>query len=251
VTPYEALIALHRGLERQGPGDAAVARAILAALPGLPGAPAPPRIADLGCGSGAGALLLAEHFAAPVTAVDLSRDFLDDLERRARERGVAHLVRSVQADIGALGWPDGSLDLLWSEGAAYNLTFAGALRAWRPLLAPGGIAVISELTWFTDDPPEESRRFWQEAYPAIGNEAQNAAHATAAGFDVRAIRRLPTDAWWRSYYGPLERRIADLRASAATDTALEAALRDTEREIALYRAHGDAYGYAFYVLRAS
>lgn len=249
MTAHEALIALHRGLERQGPGDAAFARAILAGLPSLPGAPAAPRIADLGCGSGAGALLLAEHFGVPVTAVDLSRDFLDDLERRALERGLAHLVGTAQADIGALGWPERSLDLLWSEGAAYNLTFAGALRAWRPLLAPGGVAVISELSWFADDPPDEARRFWQEAYPAIGSEGANAGRATAAGFEVHLIRRLPAAAWWSGYYGPLERRIASLRARAAQDAALAAVLRDTEREIALFRAHGDAYGYAFYVLR--
>jgi serine/threonine-protein kinase HipA len=250
VTSHEALLALHRGLERQGPGDAALARAILAGLPSLPGAPAAPRVADLGCGGGAGALLLAEHFAAPVTAVDLSRDFLDDLERRALERGLAHLVRTVRADIGALPWPDGSLDLLWSEGAAYHLTFAGALRAWRPLLVPGGVAVISELTWFTDDPPPAARRFWQEAYPALAGEAQNAAHAARAGFDILSIRRLPAEAWWGGYYGPLERRIESLRARAAGDAALAAVLDDTEREIALFRAHADAYGYAFYVLRA-
>jgi serine/threonine-protein kinase HipA len=251
VTSHEALIVLHRGLERQGPGDAAFARAILAGLPSLPNAPAAPRIADLGCGSGAGALLLAEHFGVPVTAVDLSRDFLGDLERCAAERGLSHLVRTVEADIGALGWPDGSLDLLWSEGAAYNLTFAGALRAWRPLLAPGGVAVISELTWFTDDAPEDAHRFWQKAYLALAGEAQNAAHAARAGFDVLSIRRLPAEAWWRGYYGPLERRIESLRASAAGDATLAAVLHDTEREIALFRAHGDAYGYAFYVLRAS
>jgi len=51
-----ALINLHRGLDRQGPGDADFSRHILSLLSALP---PKPRIADLGCGSGAGALLLA------------------------------------------------------------------------------------------------------------------------------------------------------------------------------------------------
>jgi len=241
---YRALIALHRGLERHAPGDAGFGRAILAALPPLP---ARPRVADLGCGSGAGALLLAEHFAAPVTAVDLSRELLDELERRARESGVAHLVRAVQADFGALGWPPASLDLLWSEGAAYHLTFAGALRAWRPLLAPGGVAVVSELSWLTDRPPEAARRFWRAAYPSMGSTAENVARATAAGFVVHLVRTLPAAAWLDGYYGPLERRMAAL--AGTDDPALRRVLRDTADEIALYRAHGDAYGYVFYVLR--
>lgn len=241
---YHALIALHRGLERQAPGDAEFSRAVLAALPPLPERP---RIADLGCGSGAGALLLAEHFAAPVTAVDRSRELLDELERRACERGLAHLVRAVQADFGALDWPPASLDLLWSEGAAYHLTFAGALRTWRPLLAPGGIAVISELSWLTDRPPEPARRFWQNAYPAMADEAENVAHATAAGFAVHLVRRLPAAAWLDGYYGPLERRMATL--AATDDPAMRGVLRDTAGEIALFRAHGESYGYVFYVLQ--
>ena len=157
-------------------------------------------------------------------------------------------MHTVHADFAALDWPAGSLDLLWSEGAAYHLTFAGALRAWRPLLAPGGVAVISELSWFTDDPPEPARAFWQSAYPAIGSEDDNAARAAAAGFAVHLVRRLPSAAWWESYYGPLERRMESLRDGA--DPAMRTVLRDTDAEIALFRAHADAYGYAFYVLRA-
>jgi hypothetical protein len=33
------------------------------------------------------------------------------------------------------------IDLLWSEGAAYNIGFANALATWAPALAPGGLRV--------------------------------------------------------------------------------------------------------------
>jgi serine/threonine-protein kinase HipA len=240
---FAALIELHRGLERMAPGDPQVSREILAGLSGLPERP---RIADLGCGAGAGALLLAETLAAPVVAVDLSRAFLDQLESRARERGLA--VRAVEADFGALDWPAASLDLLWSEGAAYHLTFAGALQRWRPLLREGGIAVISEATWLTETPAPELQAFWAAAYPAMGTEATNTRRAREAGFEVLAVRRLSAQAWWDSYYGPLLRRVEEVRGSATA--AMQVAIRETEAEVALFRAFSDAYGYVFYVLRA-
>ena len=240
-----ALIELHRGLERQGPGDAAFSRQILAGLPRLPPNPA---VADLGCGAGAGALLLAEWFGVPVRAVDLSREFLDELEAHAQRRGLAHLVEPVEADIGRLDWPAGTIDLLWSEGAAYNLGFATALRRWRPLLAPGGVAVISELSWFSEDGPAPARAYWEHAYPDIGSEAENSAHAGAEGFDLLGVHRLPAAAWWNNYYGPLQARIEALRGQA--DAAMQAVIRETEAEMALFRAYSDFYGYAFYLLRA-
>lgn len=241
-----ALLELHRGLPRQGPGDERFSRHILGLSPPLPPSP---RIADLGCGSGAAALLLAGHFNRVVRAVDLSRIFLAQLEGDAQRCGLAHLIQTEQADIGSLDWPDASLDLLWSEGAAYNITFAGALRRWRPLLAAGGIAVISELSWFADAPPRAAREYWRNAYAHIGTEACNAQRAAAAGFDVLGIHRLPSQAWWDHYYDPLARRIAALESSA--DSVMRAVMRESAEEMALFRRYADSYGYSFYLLRAA
>ena len=240
-----ALFELHAGLERQGPGDRLFSRHILSLLPALP---QNPRIADLGCGSGDGALLLADWFRCKVTAVDFSRLFLDQLEVRAETLGLAHLIDAVEADMGALDWPSGSLDLLWSEGAAYNLTFAGALTTWRPLLAAGGLAVVSELSWFAETPPDEIYDYWMNAYPAIGSEMVNAARAGRAGFDVLGIHRLPSQAWRDHYYEPLKTRID--RFAGRADEAMRQVIRETETEMDMFRRYGEYYGYAFYLLQA-
>jgi ubiquinone/menaquinone biosynthesis C-methylase UbiE len=241
----KALIELHRGLERQGPGDEAFARQILSMLPELP---EHPRIADLGCGAGAGALTLAEYFQAAVTAVDFSAPFLQDLKERAKARGLDHLIRTVEADMGALDWPAASLDLLWSEGAAYNLTFEGALRTWRPLMATGGVSAISEITWFEQDIPEELMQYWQAMYPQIAGETENARRATTAGYEVFGIHRLPSRAWWSNYYNPLLERLDEIRPSA--DSVMQAVITETAVEIDLYRRYSDFYGYSFYLLKA-
>lgn len=243
--PIKALIELHRTLERQGPGDASFSRRILSGLPPLP---SNPRIVDFGSGAGAGALLLAEWFGTPVTAVDISRAFLDELETRARSRRLDHLVKTVEGDFGNLDWPAASIDLLWSEGAAYHLTFEGALRTWRPLMAAGGVAAVSELNWFTSDITETPRDYWQRAYPSMCSESENADRAEAAGFEVLGIHRLPSQAWWDNYYGPLRERIKSLAPVA--DAAMQEVIRETEAEMEFFQRDSEACGYSFYVLRA-
>lgn len=241
-----ALIELHRGLKRQGPGDPAFSEHILSMLPELP---PHPRIVDLGCGAGAGALILAEWFDTTITAVDFARPFLADLESHARAQGLDHLIKTVEADMGNLDWPPASIDLLWSEGAAYNLTFEGALKIWRPLMAPNGMAVISEISWFTTAIPMPALEFWQETYPQIATENENAASARAAGFDVLGVHRLPTEAWWTYYYDPLKERMDALQASAGR--AMRAVIEETEAEIKFFKKYADCYGYAFYLLKAA
>ena len=127
----QALIELHRGLDRQGPGDEAFSLALIERLPALPSAP---RIADLGCGAGAGALLLAAKYRGRVRAVDFARVFLDQLVARAKELALDEFIEIIECDIGDLGWEHGRLDLLWSEGAAAS---SGRQRrsAWpKPML---------------------------------------------------------------------------------------------------------------------
>jgi SAM-dependent methyltransferase len=241
-----ALIELHAGLPRQGPGDAAFSRRILAMLPDLPERP---RIIDMGCGSGAGTLVLAEHFGAVVTAVDLFPTFLGQLKQTAEERGLSHLVRTVEADMGDLELSEASIDLLWSEGAAYILTFAGALQRWRPLMVDGGVAVISEISWFAEDVPDVLAAYWEQAYPAIADEALNRERAEAAGFAVLGVHRLPSAAWWDNYYGPLQRRIAEVAPVAGE--VMRSVIVECEDEMELFRRYSDYYGYSFYILEAA
>jgi serine/threonine-protein kinase HipA len=85
--------------------------------------PVKPRIADLGCGNGSGALLLAQHYQSTVMVVDSSSVFIDELKARAKQSGLDHLIMPIQGDMAKLDWPVGLVNLLWSEGAAYNLGF--------------------------------------------------------------------------------------------------------------------------------
>ena len=241
-----ALIRLHTGLDRLGPGDDGFTRSILGRLGGLPPAP---RMADLGCGAGAGALLLAETFHGRVLAVDFAREFLDRLDSRARRQGLEDYIETIEADIGELDWEPACLDLLWSEGAAYNITFDGALRQWRPLLADGGIAMISELNYFSANPPAEVRSYFRDAYPGIRTESANTAAIQSSGFELTSVERLPAQAWWENYYGPLGKKIRSL--APVDDNVMRNVIEDTRAEMDFFRAHERDYGYSYYIMRAT
>lgn len=242
----QALIQLHGEQERQGPGDLAFSLSVLERIQDH--LPQTPRVADLGCGTGVSSLFLARSLKTQVRAVDLSEDFLKQLVQRAAVQGLADLIVPIAADMGQLNWEKHSLDLLWSEGAAYNLTFQGALQAWRPLLKTGGLAVISELSYFTQEAPEAVKAFWQEAYPALATEAENRATAQASGFEVLEIRRLPTQAWWQNYYNPLKAQMQ--RFAQTENTALQAVIKETQCEMDLFADYAHIYGYSFYILKA-
>jgi len=240
-----ALIELHRGLERQGPGDTDYSNYIISQIPELP---TNPRIADIGCGAGAGALFLADKFKSKVRAVDFSREFLEELEDRSKQRGLEHLVETIECDMGKLNWEPGTIDLLWSEGAAYNITFEGALKAWRPFMAPNGIAVVSEMNYFTNEVPEPVKIYMQQAYPAIKTEQENSDIINSSGFKVLGIHRLPSKAWWDNYYEPLRNKIELLKNS--NDSVMQSVISETEEEMKFFEKYDKFYGYSFYIMKA-
>jgi len=241
----QALIKLHLGLERQGPGDINYSNHILSLISELP---TNPRIADIGCGAGAGTLFLADRFRSKVRAVDFSREFLNDLENQAKQRGLEHLVETIECDMGNLDWEPETIDLLWSEGAAYNLTFEGALKAWRPLMAANGIAVISEMNYFTSEVPEPVQVYMQNAYPTIGTESENSDRVNSSGFKILGVHRLPSRAWWDNYYGPLRENLNSLKNSK--DSIMQSVINETEEEMKLFEKYEEYYGYSFFIMKA-
>lgn len=239
-----AFFHIFRDLPRYAPGSAATTREALRRLGPLPPRP---RVIDLGCGNGASTLVLARALdGPPIVGVDLHRPFLDELDVAAARAGLADRVRTRCADFAALTDPPASYELLWSEGAIYHLGVAAGLRRWRPLLAPGGRAAISELVWLVDDPPSAAAAFWREEYPAMTSDAGTRAAIATAGWTVDDAFALPPAAW-EGYYAPLAARLDQLAPGA--DDALRDAIAAVRREIDVWAAHAAAFGYLFYLLR--
>lgn len=241
----DAFDVLFAGLEKLGPGDNAHTSHVLALLPQRKFNV----VVDAGCGTGRQTLVLATELGTLIHAVDSRASFLDQLSHRAR---AAKLERSVQThcmDMEDIPTVFPSIDLLWSEGAAYSIGFGNAFATWARPIAPGGFAVASELTWLKDSPGDAVREFFRAGYPNMQSIEQNIATVQRAGYKVLTTHTLPPEAWTAGYYdvlGPRARQMID-----HPDASVRALAAETLQEIEIFRQSDESYGYVFYVAQRS
>lgn len=192
--------------------------------------------------------MLLRALSGPLFALDIHRPYLDRLALEALEAGFSHRLTVVEGDMASMPFPEGSFDLIWSEGAVYIVGFERGLTLWRPLLKEGGGMVLSDAVYLVDRPSPDVDRFWGEAYPTMTTVEENLLRARRAGYDVIDHFVLPREDWC-DYYLPLEARLDVLEGEYEGDGAMEAAIAAERREIDLWRRRGDEVGYAFFVLR--
>jgi trans-aconitate methyltransferase len=111
-------------------------------------------VVDAGCGAGRQTMVLASEPGAPIQAPDSYQPFLNRLKQRAEEKGLAHLVHMHCMDMKDISSVFPTIDLLWAEGAAYNIGFADALTKWAKAAKPDGFSVVSELCWLREPIPD-------------------------------------------------------------------------------------------------
>lgn len=161
----ELLADLHKDARRQGPGgDAETEKGIVVA--GID-RDKPLKIVDIGCGTGASTLTLARLLNAKITAVDFLQDFIDVLTARAKDEGAEDKITPLCASMEQLPFEDEEFDVIWSEGAIYNIGFERGVADWKRYLKPSGLLVASEITWLTNSRPSELRDHWNKEYPEI------------------------------------------------------------------------------------
>lgn len=242
---FDLLVDLHVDAERQGPGSAETTRLAIA-LSGLGGRDGL-AVADVGCGTGAATLVLARELDAHITAVDLVPQFLERLDDTARSDGLADRITTAAASMEDLGFEDGALDAIWSEGAIYNMGFERGVNSWRRYLKPGGILSVSEITWLTARRPAELEDHWTREYPEIATASANLAVLEAAGYRPIGYFALAARCWLDNYYRPMQRRFAGYLDRHGSSAAANEIVAAEEHEIDLYERFSDFFGYGFYV----
>ena len=234
---------LFADMDKLSPGDDSLSLYVLRSLPqhrfGV--------VVDAGCGVGRQTMVLARELRTPIHAVDSYEPFLNRLERRAKEKGLAHLVQMHCMDMKDIPSVFPRIDLLWAEGAAYNIGFANALTTWAKAIKPNGFAVVTELCWLREQIPNAVREFFRSEYPDTQSVPQNIAVVEEAGYKIFNTYTLPKEAWVKDYYDVLEARAKSLLNHS--DVVVRNFAVETLKEIETFKISEDSYGYVFYVLQ--
>ena len=238
---------IHSGLPQEGPGDDS---STLKALSLIPDIPPDPSILDIGCGPGRQTIALAKQTGGQIIALDKHQPFLEEVEKRAKVEGLSNSIMLKRCLMADLDFDEKSFDIIWSEGAIYIMGFRKGLEYWKRFVKPGGAVAVTEISWLTDNPPDETRRFWHENYPAMKSVDENLKIIDNLGYSLLSHFTLPESSW-EDYYLPLEKRIAGLRVKYEGNKEAQKFLDVEQAEIHLYHKYRDVYGYVFYVMRKS
>ena len=189
---------------------------------------AKPRVLDVGCGSGVPTMELARLSDGQIIGLDINQSLLDKLKRKIEEAGFSNRVKTLECSMFEMDFPDESFDIIWAEGSISRIGFEKGLREWRRFLKPGGFLVVHDEIKSTTNKLEQ---------------------IVDGGYKLLGYFSLPEDAWWIEYYGPLEKRIQELRMKYIHDPEALKTLDKKQIEIDMFKTNPKSYGSVFIVMQ--
>lgn len=247
MTELELIIDLHKNSDRQGPGSE---KDTLKALDFLdfPNDQIL-KIADIGCGSGGQTISIAKNLKGQIIAVDLIPEFLNELNEKSQKLGLADKIVTLEKSMDDLPFTEGEFDLIWSEGAIYNIGFENGLKKWKKYLKVGGYLAVSEITWITQSRPKEIEEFWKTEYPEVDTASNKIKLIENYGYSLVGYFYLSQDSWIETYYKPMQTRFENFLKRNNNSELARKVVEDNKAEIDLYQKFKEYYSYGFYVAR--
>lgn len=230
-------------IERQGPGSPEMTVKALSLIDNLNDNSL---IADLGCGTGGQTMIIAQNTSGNITGIDLFPAFIAIFNTNAARLKLDNRVKGVVGSMDDLPFQENELDLIWSEGAIYNIGFEKGVNYWRKFLKNGGFLAVTEACWFTAERPAEINDFWMEAYPQIDTIAAKTAQLQNAGFIEVATFILPQNCWTDHFYRPQQKSQELFLAKYPENRAALDLVEYMRKEADLYEKYGEYFGYVFF-----
>lgn len=247
MTELELIIDLHKNSERQGPGSENDTLRALDLLHLPPGQNL--KVADIGCGSGGQTISLVENLNAQITAVDLFPELLNELNEKSEKLGLTDKIVTIEKSMDDLPFNKSEFDLIWSEGAIYNIGFENGLKKWKDYLKVGGYLAVSEITWITQSRPKEIEEFWKAEYPEVDTASNKIKQLENNGYSLVGYFYLSPNSWIETYYEPMKARFEPFLERNGNSELARKVVEDHQAEIDLYQKFKNYYSYGFYIAR--
>ncbi len=241
----EYFLEIYGRVPRAGPGSFACTKQAFELMSEVPNEP---YILDIGCGPGVQTVDLLKICRGRVLALDFLPLMLERTRANAEVANVAERLEVIELDMAQMAFSPACFDVVWSEGAIYNLGFENGLRAVRGFVKPGGYVAVSEAVWLKADPPAPVAKFW-EAYPEIDTIENKLSVIDQLGYEQTAHFVLPETTWTAEYYDPMEKWVATKSTEWAGNAGALAVLEEARNEIAIFRKYSRYYSYGFFVMR--
>lgn len=187
-----------------------------------------PRILDIGCGTGVVTLELARLSNGRVVGIDTDQAALDKLNVKIEQARLLNRIKTLNCSMRDMRFPDGSFDIIWSEGAIFVIGFEEALNEWRRFIRLEGYLVL---------------------HARLGSIEQRVAMIPTLEYRFIDKFVVPKDAWWDDYYGPLERLIEGLRHKYRNDPKAQVILDKAQTEVDEFKSKPEFHGSVFYVMQ--
>lgn len=242
----DLIIDFHQDAKRLGPGSDEETERALSFVGELSD---DANILDLGCGTGAQTMVLAEKTPARIVAVDLFPQFLAKLEEKIQARNLETRVKTEKGSMLELPYPDREFNVIWAEGSIYNMGFTKGLQEWKRLLKPGGYMAVSEISWLTATRPTEVEEYWTKNYAEIDTISNKIKVIEDSGYLPVAHFVLPEDCWVENYYRPILERSEAFLQKYNYHKKVRAFIEAGQGEADLYARFKDYYSYVFYIIR--
>jgi len=134
----------------------------------------------------------------------------------------------VKCSLFEMDFPDESFDIIWAEGSIFVIGFEQGLKVWRRLLKPGGFLVVHD---------------------GIEDLKKKLKQIPRCGYELIGYFTVTEDTWWREYYGPLEKRIQELRVKYSDDPEALDVLDKEQQEVKMFKRNPKMFGSVFFVMQ--
>jgi len=241
---FELICEYYSNFERQGPGSPEIT---IKALDFIDNLTQKSKIADIGCGTGGQTMILAQNIEGNITGIDLFPGFIKIFNDNAKKQNLQDRVKGIVGSMDDLRFQNEEFDLIWSEGAIYNIGFERGLNYWHKYLKKGGYIAVTEASWFTEERPYEVEKFWMDAYPEITTIPNCVSTMQKSGYIPVSTFVLPEYCWTENFFAPQIPVQENFLKKHAGNKAVKEFVEMERHECQIYQKYKEFYGYVFYI----